>query len=302
MSYIGTAPTIGNFQVCDAISTVNGQASYTMLVGGVNATPQSANHMLVSLNGILQKAGSSFTVSGSTITFASNLVTGDVIDFIQILGNVLDLGVPSDATVSLAKLTATGTKDATTFLRGDNSFATPDSGLTLIKETNASNVSAVTFVDGTNSVVFDSTYKVYFCTFTNILLASDEELFLRILSGGSTQSGSTSYWTGLYGTYGSPTSPNAFNDRYENALWGSPGDVESTIPVSGYVYFYNVGQSSAYPMAMGQMFMQRSNGNHYAMNFSGYYKTAISNFDGFTLTNNGGGNISSGNFKLYGVK
>ena len=59
----------------------------------------------------------------STITFASNLVTGDVIDFIQILGNVLDLGVPSDSTVSLAKLTATGTKDATTFLRGDNTFA-----------------------------------------------------------------------------------------------------------------------------------------------------------------------------------
>jgi hypothetical protein len=94
-----------------------------MQVSGVNATPQSANHMLVSLNGILQAPNSSFTVSGSTITFASNLVTGDVIDFIQILGDVLDLGVPSDNTVSLAKLTATGTKDATTFLRGDNTFA-----------------------------------------------------------------------------------------------------------------------------------------------------------------------------------
>ena len=103
MSYIGTAPTIGNFQVCDAISVVNGQASYTMQVSGVNATPQSANHMLVSLNGILQAPNSSFTVSGSVITFASNLVTGDVIDFIQILGDVLDLGVPSDATVTNAK-------------------------------------------------------------------------------------------------------------------------------------------------------------------------------------------------------
>jgi hypothetical protein len=84
-------------------------------------------------------------LAGSTITFASALETGDVIDFIQILGNVLDLGVPSDntvttaklsdssvttaklndASVSLAKLTATGTKDATTFLRGDNTFASP---------------------------------------------------------------------------------------------------------------------------------------------------------------------------------
>jgi hypothetical protein len=104
LAYIGTKPTIGNFQICDAISVVNGQAAYTMQVGGVNVSPQSASHMIVSLNGTIQKPNSSFTVSGSTITFASNLATGDVIDFIQILGDVLDLGVPSDATVTTAKL------------------------------------------------------------------------------------------------------------------------------------------------------------------------------------------------------
>ena len=125
MAYIGREPQVGNFQVCDAISTVNGQAAYTMQVGSVNVSPETANHMLVSLNGILQRSGSSFTVSGSTITFASNLVTGDVINFIHILGSVLDLGVPSDDTVSIAKLTATGTKNSTTFLRGDNTFAAP---------------------------------------------------------------------------------------------------------------------------------------------------------------------------------
>jgi hypothetical protein len=123
MAYIGREPQIGNFQVCDAISVVNNQAAYTMQVGGVNVSPETANHMLVSLNGILQAPTTSYTVSGSTITFASNLVTGDVINFIQILGSVLDLGVPSDSTVSLAKLTATGTKNSTTFLRGDNTFA-----------------------------------------------------------------------------------------------------------------------------------------------------------------------------------
>ena len=104
MAYIGKTPTVGNFQVCDAISVVNGQAAYTLQVGGSNVEPESANHMLVSLNGILQKPGSSFTISGSTMTFASNLATGDVIDFVQILGNVLDLGQPSDDTVTAAKL------------------------------------------------------------------------------------------------------------------------------------------------------------------------------------------------------
>jgi hypothetical protein len=130
MAYIGKTPVIGNFQKCDSIAVVNGQAAYTLQVGGTNVSPQSENHMLVSLNGILQAPVDSFTVSGSTLTFASNLVTGDVIDFVMILGNVLDLGVPSDNTVSLAKLTATGTKDATTFLRGDNTFAEAGGGIT----------------------------------------------------------------------------------------------------------------------------------------------------------------------------
>ena len=106
MAYIGATPPVGNFQVCDAISVVNGQAAYTLQVGGVNVTPESANHMLVSLNGILQKPGSSFTVSGSTMTFASNLATGDSIDFVQILGNVLDIGQPSDDTVKTASIQA----------------------------------------------------------------------------------------------------------------------------------------------------------------------------------------------------
>ena len=104
MAYIGKQPIVGNFQVCDAISVVNGQAAYTMQVASTNVTPETANHMLVSLNGVLQKPGSSFTISGSTITFASNLATGDVIDFIILLGDVLNIGTPSDGTVTTAKL------------------------------------------------------------------------------------------------------------------------------------------------------------------------------------------------------
>ena len=128
MPYVGKSPVIGNFVKLDAISVVNGQAAYTMQNGGVNFTSyDNVNQFLVSLNGILQSPTDSFTVSGSTLTFASNLSTGDVIDFVMVLGNTLDIGTPSDNTVSLAKLTATGTKDATTFLRGDNTFQTVSS-------------------------------------------------------------------------------------------------------------------------------------------------------------------------------
>jgi len=104
MSYIGKTPVVGNFQVCDAISVVNGQAAYTMQVGSANVLPESVNNMLVSLNGVIQKPNSAYTVSGSTITFASNLASGDVIDFIQIFGDVLNIGTPSDGAVTSTKL------------------------------------------------------------------------------------------------------------------------------------------------------------------------------------------------------
>jgi len=154
MPYIGKTPTVGNFQVCDAISVVNGQAAYTLQVGGVNVAPESANHMLVSLNGILQKPGSSFTISGSTMTFASNLATGDVIDFVQILGNVLDLGQPSDNTVTAAKLATTsitGQTAETSAADADTILIHDDSASALRKMTRSNFLSGV---GGTNTPSF----------------------------------------------------------------------------------------------------------------------------------------------------
>jgi len=104
MPFIGKQPIVGNFQVCDAISVVNGQAAYTLQVDSTHVEPETANHILVSLNGVLQKPGSSFTISGATLTFASNLATGDVIDFVILLGDVLNIGAPSDDTVATASI------------------------------------------------------------------------------------------------------------------------------------------------------------------------------------------------------
>ena len=112
MAYIGKQPVVGNFQKCDAITVVNGQAAYSLTVGSAAVNPENANHMLVSLNGVLQAPGDSFTVSGSTLTFASNLATGDVIDFVIILGDVLDLGTPSDNSITTAKLASDAVTEA----------------------------------------------------------------------------------------------------------------------------------------------------------------------------------------------
>ena len=202
MAYIGKEPIVGNFQKCDAITVVNGQAAYTLQVSSTNVTPESANHMLVSLNGILQAPTTSFTVSGSTLTFASNLATGDVIDFVMLLGNVLDLGVPSDSTVSLAKLTATGTKDATTFLRGDNTFAAVSGGTYTIHATDEYNyytstggTSAADYVDiaGGNYVSFTPTSTddyILFNHYANVYMGNGTGANTYLIMGTSTSIGS----------------------------------------------------------------------------------------------------------------
>ena len=123
MAYIGKQPQIGNYIKCDAITT-SATTTFNLTAGGVAVYPQTATNCIVSLNGIIQAPTDAYTISGSTIIFASALTTSDVIDFITVLGDVLSIGTPSDGTVSLAKLTATGTKNSTTFLRGDNTFAT----------------------------------------------------------------------------------------------------------------------------------------------------------------------------------
>jgi len=138
MPYIGRdTDKLSNIEVLDNI-TFDGSSSYTLQKGGSNFTPSSANNILISIDGVVQ-AGN-FTVSGSTIDFGTAVAGTSTCDFILHYGVGL-ITTPSDGTVttakladssvSLAKLTATGTKDATTFLRGDNTFAVPGGGKVL---------------------------------------------------------------------------------------------------------------------------------------------------------------------------
>jgi hypothetical protein len=138
MAYIGKQPLVGNFTLLDSI-TATTTDTYALTKDTVAVFPQTPANCIVSLNGVIQAPTDSYTISGSDIVFASALTGSDSIDFITVLGDVLNIGTPSDNTVSLAKLTATGTKDATTFLRGDNTFAsagganTPAFGFRLVE-------------------------------------------------------------------------------------------------------------------------------------------------------------------------
>jgi hypothetical protein len=85
------------------------------------------------VNKISPRSGTDVTLGDSGDTFT--LPTGVTLDTSNSTVTLPDGSVTnakiSDSTIELAKLSATGTKDATTFLRGDNTFAEAGGGITM---------------------------------------------------------------------------------------------------------------------------------------------------------------------------
>ena len=148
MAYIGRQLTQGNFiKLDDLQSQFNGaKTTFNLTTGGLSYTPGSANALLISLGGIIQEAGSAFTVANDQITF-SNPPTADANIFIIALGNSVSIGTPADATINAEKLNAnfgqysgigtiimSGIVSATS-VRGDGRFLTGVSAGKFVSET-----------------------------------------------------------------------------------------------------------------------------------------------------------------------
>ena len=103
MPYIGKSPVGGGFNKL-SFPAASATDTYALTLGGAAYFPESANHLIVSLNGIIQAPQDSFTVSGSNLVFAEALTTNDTIDFIVALGDVFDVGSVSDGTITASKL------------------------------------------------------------------------------------------------------------------------------------------------------------------------------------------------------
>ena len=156
MPFLGKSATKDGLHsvLLDAITT-SGRADFTLTKDSVAYTPASAQSLMVSLNGVTQAPITAYTVSSNTITFASNLSSQDVIDYIiafegprqnlnvadiaagalstamladsavtsaKIADNAVTNAKMADDAIGIAELSATGTASATTFLRGDNSW------------------------------------------------------------------------------------------------------------------------------------------------------------------------------------
>ena len=105
MPYIGRQLTQGNFiKLDDLQSQFDGsKTTFNLTTGGKSYKPGSGNALLISLGGVIQEAGSAFTVSSDQITF-SNPPTADANIFIIALGNSVTIVTPADGTINAEKL------------------------------------------------------------------------------------------------------------------------------------------------------------------------------------------------------
>ena len=117
--------------------------------------PQSGTSLTLGASGdtITIPAGAIFDSSAATTTLPTTVVTTTGT---QTLSNkTIDATQLTDSTVTLAKLSATGTKDATTFLRGDNTFASAGGTNTPAFEA---------YLSSTQTVTNDTDVKIQFDT------------------------------------------------------------------------------------------------------------------------------------------
>jgi len=137
MAYIGNQPALSYTSFAKQDFTTSATTSYTL-----DNPVTNANELALFINFVRQEPTAGYSASGTTLTLTEATSSSDDMYCVYLGKAVQTVNPPNasvgtsqlvdgtvtaakilDANVSLAKLSATGTKDATTFLRGDNTFA-----------------------------------------------------------------------------------------------------------------------------------------------------------------------------------
>ena len=108
MAYVGKAPQSGRYSILDDISgsfTGSTLGPFNLTVNGNAISPQNEANCIISLSGVVQEPQTAYVVTGSQISFTSNPSATDTF-FGTVLGDVYDIGTPTDSTVSASSLSS----------------------------------------------------------------------------------------------------------------------------------------------------------------------------------------------------
>jgi hypothetical protein len=117
MPFIGNQPALSFTSFAKQDFSTSATTSYTL-----DNPVANANELALFINFVRQEPTTAYSASGTTLTLTSATASSDDM-YCVYLGKAVQTVNPPNASVGLSQLTASGTKDATTFLRGDNTFA-----------------------------------------------------------------------------------------------------------------------------------------------------------------------------------
>ena len=150
MAYVGKAPQTGAYQILDDISgsfTGSTPGPFNLTVNGTAVSPGNEANCIISISGVVQDP-SAFTITGSQISFSSNPASSDTF-FGTVLGDVFDIGTPTDSTVTAGSL------GSTFFVKNSQTW----SSISMSGSNNGALVGPVT-VSGTITIPSGSTFVI----------------------------------------------------------------------------------------------------------------------------------------------
>ena len=150
MAYVGKAPQTGAYQILDDIAssfTGSTPGPFNLTVNGTAVSPGNEANCIISISGVVQDPAA-FTITGSQISFSSNPASSDTF-FGTVLGDVFDIGTPTDSTVTAASL------GSTFFMKNSQTFTS----ISMAGSTNGALVGPVT-VSGTVTIPSGSTFVI----------------------------------------------------------------------------------------------------------------------------------------------
>ncbi len=184
-----------------------------------------------------------------------------------------------------------------------------DGDMALIKTLTASSSATLSFVDGTDSVVLDSTYPIYVFKFINIHPSADSYFGYNTSTDGGSNYNNTKTTTFFIAYNGESAGPNLHQDAGDNRdLAQETGDVHLISSVgtdndqvcNGTLWLFNPSSTTFVKHFMATV--NTYSGDDYSQEiFSSGYSNTTSAVDAvrFQMST---GNIDSGKIKLYGIK
>ena len=119
MGYVGNSPALKYTSFAVQHFTTSATTGYTL-----DHAVTNENDIRLVINNVVQQPGSSYayTASNTTLTLSAATAGTDTM-YCVFLGKAVQTQSPSQGSVGIDQLSATGTPNATSFLRGDNTWA-----------------------------------------------------------------------------------------------------------------------------------------------------------------------------------